>query len=144
MKTKIFAFLLAVAGLFVFSSCEKEVHTLYNFRFDVTNVREDGAVAMVTTTYLTQDLGWGESETIDNDAMTSDKAAQQNDEEALRDFREDVSEFNEGVLHGYYRQAGLQHVEGYITYTLIRVDDDCELASEKIDVFYDAAPALGD
>lgn len=83
MKTKIFALFLAVAGLFMFSSCEKEVSTLYTFKVDTLNVVEDGGAAYKTHEYLTSPryLDWEESEYIDNDAMTSDKAAQQNDDE---------------------------------------------------------------
>lgn len=88
MKTKIFALFLAVAGLFMFSSCEKEVSTLYTFKVDTLNVVEDGGAAYKTHEYLTSPryLDWEESEYIDNDAMTSDKAAQQNDDEAIREF----------------------------------------------------------
>ena len=76
MKTKIFALVVALAGLFVFSSCEKEVSTLYTYDLDVTNLTEDGGFAAVTYEYCTRQLDWGDAETIDNDAVTKDKARQ--------------------------------------------------------------------
>ena len=137
MKTKIFAFLLAVAGLFVFSSCEKEVSTLYTFKVDTLNVVEDGGAAYKTHEYLTssQYMDWEESEYIDNDAMTSDKAAQQNDDEAIREFIENFSRFNLSSLYMYYGQQGVQSATGYFTYTLTREDGQV-LRSEKVDISY--------
>lgn len=137
MKTKIFAFLLAVAGLFVFSSCEKEVSTLYTFKVDTLNVVEDGGAAYKTHEYLTSPryLDWEESEYIDNDAMTSDKAAQQNDDEAIREFIENFSRFNLSSLYMYYGQQGVQSATGYFTYTLTREDGQI-LRSEKVDISY--------
>ena len=137
MKTKIFAFLLAVAGLFVFSSCEKEVSTLYTFKVDTLNVVEDGGAAYKTHEYLTSPryLDWEESEYIDNDAMTSDKAAQQNDDEAIREFTENFSRFNLSSLYMYYGQQGVHSATGYFTYTLTREDGQI-LRSEKVDISY--------
>lgn len=137
MKTKIFALFLAVAGLFVFSSCEKEVSTLYTFKVDTLNVVEDGGAAYKTHEYLTSPryLDWEESEYIDNDAMTSDKAAQQNDDEAIREFIENFSRFNLSSLYMYYGQQGVQSATGYFTYTLTREDGQV-LRSERVDVSY--------
>ena len=137
MKTKIFALFLAVAGLFVFSSCEKEVSTLYTFKVDTLNVVEDGGAAYKTHEYLTSPryLDWEESEYIDNDAMTSDKAAQQNDDEAIREFTENFSRFNLSSLYTYYGQQGVQSATGYFTYTLTREDGQV-LRSERVDVSY--------
>lgn len=137
MKTKIFALFLAVAGLFVFSSCEKEVSTLYTFKVDTLNVVEDGGAAYKTHEYLTSPryLDWEESEYIDNDAMTSDKAAQQNDDEAIREFTENFSRFNLSSLYMYYGQQGVQSATGYFTYTLTREDGQV-LRSERVDVSY--------
>lgn len=137
MKTKIFALFLAVAGLFVFSSCEKEVSTLYTFKVDTLNVVEDGGAAYKTHEYLTSPryLDWEESEYIDNDAMTSDKAAQQNDDEAIREFTENFSRFNLSSLYMYYGQQGIQSATGYFTYTLTREDGQV-LRSERVDVSY--------
>ena len=137
MKTKIFALFLAVAGLFMFSSCEKEVSTLYTFKVDTLNVVEDGGAAYKTHEYLTSPryLDWEESEYIDNDAMTSDKAAQQNDDEAIREFTENFSRFNLSSLYMYYGQQGVQSATGYFTYTLTREDGQI-LRSEKVDISY--------
>lgn len=137
MKTKIFALFLAVAGLFMFSSCEKEVSTLYTFKVDTLNVVEDGGAAYKTHEYLTSPryLDWEESEYIDNDAMTSDKAAQQNDDEAIREFIENFSRFNLSSLYMYYGQQGVQSATGYFTYTLTREDGQV-LRSERVDVSY--------
>ena len=137
MKTKIFALFLAVAGLFMFSSCEKEVSTLYTFKVDTLNVVEDGGAAYKTHVYLTssQYMDWEESEYIDNDAMTSDKAAQQNDDEAIREFTENFSRFNLSSLYMYYGQQGVQSATGYFTYTLTREDGQI-LRSEKVDISY--------
>ena len=137
MKTKIFALFLAVAGLFMFSSCEKEVSTLYKFKVDTLNVVEDGGAAYKTHEYLTSPryLDWEESEYIDNDAMTSDKAAQQNDDEAIREFTENFSRFNLSSLYMYYGQQGVQSATGYFTYTLTREDGQV-LRSERVDVSY--------
>lgn len=137
MKTKIFALFLAVAGLFMFSSCEKEVSTLYTFKVDTLNVVEDGGAAYKTHEYLTSPryLDWEESEYIDNDAMTSDKAAQQNDDEAIREFTENFSRFNLSSLYMYYGQQGVQSATGYFTYTLTREDGQV-LRSEKVDISY--------
>ena len=137
MKTKIFALFLAVAGLFMFSSCEKEVSTLYTFKVDTLNVVEDGGAAYKTHEYLTSPryLDWEESEYIDNDAMTSDKAAQQNDDEAIREFIENFSRFNLSSLYMYYGQQGVQSATGYFTYTLTREDGQI-LRSEKVDISY--------
>lgn len=137
MKTKIFALVMALAGLFVFSSCEKEVSTLYTFKVDTLNLVEDGGVAYKTHDYLTSEryLGWEESEYIDNDAMSSDKAAQQNDEEAIREFTENFSRFNLSSLYMYYGQQGVGTVSGYFTYTLTREDGEV-LRSERVDVSY--------
>ncbi len=137
MKTKIFALFLAVAGLFMFSSCEKEVSTLYTFKVDTLNVVEDGGAAYKTHEYLTSPryLDWEESEYIDNDAMTSDKAAQQNDDEAIREFTENFSRFNLSSLYMYYGQQGVQSATGYFTYTLTREDGQV-LRSERVDVSY--------
>ncbi len=137
MKTKIFALFLAVAGLFMFSSCEKEVSTLYKFKVDTLNVVEDGGAAYKTHEYLTSPryLDWEESEYIDNDAMTSDKAAQQNDDEAIREFTENFSRFNLSSLYRYYGQQGVQLATGYFTYTLTREDGQV-LRSERVDVSY--------
>lgn len=137
MKTKIFALFLAVAGLFMFSSCEKEVSTLYTFKVDTLNVVEDGGAAYKTHEYLTSPryLDWEESEYIDNDAMTSDKAAQQNDDEAIREFTENFSRFNLSSLYMYYGQQGVQSATGYFTYTLTREDGQV-LRSERVEVSY--------
>lgn len=136
MKTKIFALVMALAGLFVFSSCEKEVSTLYTYDLDVSNLTEDGGFAAVTYDYCTRQLDWGDPETIDNDAVTADKARQQNDDEAVREFREDVAAFNLSGLYSRYMTSGVSSVQGYITYQVIREDDGEVLASERFDITY--------
>lgn len=124
-------------GMLMLTSCEQEVETFYTYKVDVTNVQEDGGMAVMTGAYVSNVLKWDKAEAIDNDASSKDKAREANDREAIREFNEEVAKYNEMGLYGWYRQNGVQQATGYFDYKLIREDGQV-LKEQRFTVNYSA------
>ncbi len=125
--------MLACAGLF--SSCEREVETYYQYSVSDISMTGDPRATTVTTLYLDV-LGWNGAEYIDNDAATEKKAREQNDREAIQEFNEKVAKYNEYTLYARYAQEGISSAQGSFTYQVIRVEDAVVLQSKTFTVNY--------
>lgn len=129
---------LAAAFLVGLTSCEKEVTDLYQFTTTI-DVSESGSIGsgFVTMRYIDL-LRWNTAKTIDNEAASEKKAQEENDAEALMEYNENLARFNMQSLQNLYIESGVTHASGSITYRLVRVDDQRELASNVITVNYTA------
>ncbi len=129
---------LAAAFLVGLTSCEKEVTDLYQFTTTI-DVSESGSIGVgfVTMRYIDL-LRWNTAKTIDNEAASEKKAQEENDAEALMEYNENLARFNMQSLQNLYIENGVTNASGSITYRLVRVDDQRELASNVITVNYTA------
>ena len=132
------AIALAAAFLVGLTSCEKEVTDLYQFTTTI-DVSESGSIGVgfVTMRYIDL-LRWNTAKTIDNEAASEKKAQEENDAEALMEYNENLARFNMQSLQNLYIENGVTNASGSITYRLVRVDDQRELASNVITVNYTA------
>lgn len=128
--------------IFLASSCEKEVTSIYSYQVSTFRVSEVGSsmVGMGTTMdYLTNTLGWNKTETIDNDASSLQKAQEINDAEAVAEFRSQVAAYNELVLFEQYKRRGVESAKGDFTYRVVRVSDNAVLDSCRFTINYPPA-----
>lgn len=134
---KVLLVLGLVMALLSFSSCEREMETIYFYRIDTFQVSESGGLNAggVTMQYLSE-LDWNKTEVIENEGYDKESILKRNDGEALREFNLNVSEYNEIILFEKYKRYGVTSAHGRFTYELFREGSDEPLAEKEFTIDY--------
>ena len=119
---------LALAGLFMLVSCQREVSEVYMFSYE-DGVEVTGGSELGLTRVFLNSIRWSEVKEYGNEAYSDTGGREANEEEAMVDFDYKMAVFDQRLplLYEEYRLAEVDSAVGTVTLRL-----SCKSGEERV------------
>lgn len=119
---------LALAGLFMLVSCQREVSEVYMFSYE-DGVEVTGGSELGLTRVFLNSIRWSEVKEYGNEAYSEKGGREANEEEAMVDFDYKMAVFDQRLplLYEEYRLAEVDSAVGTVTLRL-----SCKSGEERV------------
>ena len=119
---------LALAGLFMLVSCQREVSEVYMFSYE-DGVEVTGGSELGLTRVFLNSIRWSEVKEYGNEAYSEKGGREANEEEAMVDFDYKMAVFDQRLplLYEEYRPAEVDSAVGTVTLRL-----SCKSGEERV------------
>ncbi len=119
---------LALAGLFMLVSCQREVSEVYMFSYE-DGVEVTGGSELGLTRVFLNSIRWSEVKEYGNEAYSDKGGREANEEEAMVDFDYKMAVFDQRLplLYEEYRLAEVDSAVGTVTLRL-----SCKSGEERV------------
>ena len=119
---------LALAGLFMLVSCQREVSEVYMFSYE-DGVEVTGGSELGLTRVFLNSIRWSEVKEYGNEAYSDKGGGEANEEEAMVDFDYKMAVFDQRLplLYEEYRLAEVDSAVGTVTLRL-----SCKSGEERV------------